>query len=156
MLTAHLPSGYILGKTPAAAGLMPVALIGAVLPDFDMIFFYFVDDRAMHHHYYWVHLPVFWLCVAAIALPLAAWMGYLRAVLVFFVAILMHLLLDTISGGVAWGLPQDDRLFSLVTVPATHSNWILSFMLHWTFLLELMVWFVAAILYWRQFQGAYA
>lgn len=153
MLTAHLPSGYILGRTPPVAGLMPVAILGAVLPDFDILFFYFIDDRAFNHHYYWVHLPIFWVCVAAIVLPLLAWKGYLKAGLVFFAAILMHLLLDTISGGIAWGLPFDDKLFSLVTVPATQSHWILSFMVHWTFLFEIVIWAVAGVLFWRQMRG---
>jgi len=44
------------------------------------------------------HLPFFWLCVATVALPLLASRGYLRAGLVFFAAILMHLILDTIEG----------------------------------------------------------
>ena len=62
MLTAHLPSGYIVGRlvprfwrpVPKA---MPVALVAAVLPDFDMIWFYLVDNGRVHHHRYWVHVP---------------------------------------------------------------------------------------------------
>lgn len=156
MLTAHLPSGYLLGKTRPASGLMPIVILGAVLPDFDIFFFYFVDDRAIHHHYYWVHLPLFWLCVAGVALPLLAWKGYLRAGVVFFAAILMHLVLDTVSGGIAWGLPFDDRLFAFATVPATQSHWILSFILHWTFTLELMIWLAAETLFWRDTRGRLA
>jgi hypothetical protein len=151
MLTAHLPSGYVLARLlPRGIPLaMPAALLGAVLPDLDMIWFYWIDDRAFHHHRYWVHVPFFWLCVAAVVLPLAAWAGWGRTALVFFGAILMHLLLDSIGGGIMWGAPFSDRLFALVEVPPTQTHWVASFVLHWTFLPELAVW-VAALVLWRR------
>jgi hypothetical protein len=149
MLTAHLPSGYVLGRLlpKTIAHAMPVALVGAVVPDLDMIWFHLVDNGAIHHHRYWVHVPAFWIVTAAVALPLAWRFGRLGAALVFFAAILMHLLLDTISGGILWGAPFSDHLFALVTVPADYSHWIISFVLHWTFAAELVVWAVALILW---------
>ncbi|NJM84197.1 MAG: metal-dependent hydrolase [Tabrizicola sp.] len=152
MLTAHLHSGYVLARAlpPDIPRLMPVALVGAVLPDIDMVWFHLVDNGAFHHHRYWVHVPVFWLAVAAVALPLAAWLGYLRTAAVFFAAILVHLVLDSIGGGILWGAPISDHLFEMVTVPAAHGHWILSFMLHWTFLLELLIWAAAAFLWFRR------
>jgi inner membrane protein len=158
VLTAHLPSGYVLARAlpPAIPALMPipflmpVALLGAVAPDFDMIWFLFVDKGAIHHHRYWVHIPAFWALVALVALPLAWWLGHLRTALVFFAAILMHLLLDTISGGIMWGVPFSDRLFALVEVPAAYSHWVISFMLHWTFLAEVVVWLVAISFWFRR------
>lgn len=151
MLTAHLPSGYVLARMvpPGVPYVMPAALIGAVLPDLDMIWFYLVDDRAFHHHRYWVHIPVFWLCVAAVSLPLAARAGLGRTAAVFFAAIVLHLLLDSIGGGIMWGAPFSDRLVALVEVPPTRSHWVASFVLHWTFLLELAVW-LAALMLWRR------
>lgn len=150
MLTAHLPSGYLLGRLlPRAVPFaIPVAMVGAVLPDVDMIWFHFVDNGTIHHHRYWVHVPAFWAAVAVVVLPLAWWMGRLGMALVFFAAILMHLVLDTISGGILWGAPFSDHLFALVEVPATYGHWIISFMLHWTFLAELVVWGLAIAL-WR-------
>jgi inner membrane protein len=152
VLTAHLPSGYVLARAlpRSIPGLLPVALLGAVAPDFDMIWFLFVDDGAIHHHRYWVHIPAFWAAVAVVALPLAWWLGYLRTGLVFFAAILMHLALDTISGGIMWGVPFSDHLFALVEVPAAYSHWVISFMLHWTFLAEVVVWLVAITLWFRR------
>jgi hypothetical protein len=152
MLTAHLPSGYVLARALPRdiPRLMPVALVGAVFPDLDMIWFHFVDDGAIHHHRYWVHVPAFWLAVAVVALPLATWLGHLRTAAVFFAAILMHLALDTISGGVMWGAPVSDHLFTLAVVPAAYGHWIISFMLHWTFLLELVVWGMAIHLWTRR------
>lgn len=152
MLTAHLPSGYVLGRLlpRSIPHLMPAALVGAVFPDIDMIWFHLVDDRAFHHHHYWVHIPAFWAAVAVVALPLAWWLGWLRTALVFFAAILMHLILDTIGGGIMWGAPFSDHLHELVTVPARYGNWVTNFILHWTFLAELAIWAGAVVLWLRR------
>jgi hypothetical protein len=149
MLTDHLPSGYVLSRLwpKADRRIVVAALVGAVLPDLDMIWFWFVDDGAWHHHFYWPHLPHIWALAAMVTLPLLWRSRWLRPALAFFVAILVHLLLDSISGGIAWAAPRDMTLWSLVTVPATYSHWIISFVLHWTFLLELVVW-TAAIALW--------
>ncbi|SFR49685.1 metal-dependent hydrolase [Litoreibacter janthinus] len=153
MITAHLPSGYILGRTAQRYGvhpwLMPAALLGAVLPDFDLIWFYLIDNRAFHHHSYWVHIPGFWLVVAALTLlglrqVRPRWLPPAR---VFFAAIFLHLVLDTVAGDIAWAWPFSDRFFHFFTVPATQSHFILSFLLHWTFSLELMIWALAIYLY---------
>jgi inner membrane protein len=131
MITAHLPSGYVLGRTAQRYGihpwLMPAALIGAVLPDIDLIWFYLIDDRAFHHHYYWVHIPGFWLVVAVVTLlSLRQWRRqWLPPARAFFAAIFLHLILDSIAGSVAWSLPVSDHLFGLFTVPVTQSNFVL-------------------------------
>lgn len=151
MLTAHLPSGYVLGRLIRRdiLCLMPAALIGAVLPDLDLIWFYLVDDRAVHHHFYWVHVPVFWMVLAAVVLPGLALLArrWLATAFVFFAAIFLHLCLDTISGGVLWAAPFNRHLYTMVTVPARYDHWVTSFLLHWTFLLELAVW-ATAVIFW--------
>jgi inner membrane protein len=149
MLTAHLPSGYVLGRhwPRVDRRVMVAALVGAVVPDLDMIWFWFVDQGAWHHHLYWPHLPWVWALAALVAIP-ALWATvWRRPALAFFAAILLHLLLDSISGGIAWAAPVDMTLLSLVTVPASYGHWIISFVLHWTLLLELAVW-AAAIALW--------
>ncbi len=140
MLIGHLPVGYI---TARAAGqksglLMVAALIGSVFPDFDMIWFLFVDDRTVHHHRYWVHAPGFWIIVAALTLPFLRGRARVAGV-IFVVSVLIHIMLDTIGGGIMWLWPLSDDLHQFVTVPATQANWVLSFMAHWTFTLELAV-----------------
>lgn len=153
MITAHLPAGYIVGRTAKRYGvdrwLMAAALLGSVLPDFDLIWFYFIDGRAIHHHHYWVHIPGFWLIVATVTLlALRRWRPeFSPAARAFFAAIFVHLLLDTIAGSIAWGWPFTDRLFELFTVPATQNYWVMSFILHWTFLFEIAVWSLAIYLY---------
>lgn len=147
MITAHLPAGYLTGRAfkGRSGAIMAAALIGSILPDFDLIWFYFVDDRALHHHRYWVHAPGFWLMIAAVALPAlkALYPKALRPALAFFAAVFVHLVLDTLAGSIMWLWPLSTTLYALVEVPATQSHWILSFLLHWTMLCELAIWIAA-------------
>lgn len=153
MITAHLPSGYILAHAlPAAPFVFPAAILGAILPDFDLIWFYFIDNRAIHHHRYWVHAPGFWLMLAAVGIPLIRQFAarFLPAALAFLTAILLHIVLDTLAGSIMWLWPFSNELYVLIDVPATQSHWILSFLLHWTMLAELLIWIVAFILFFRR------
>jgi inner membrane protein len=140
MLIAHLPAGYITARVVGVQAGWPLAaaLLGSVLPDFDLFWFYLVDDRAVHHHRYWVHAPGFWAISAVVALVVLRGQARWTAIL-FFAAVFGHLVLDSIGGGIMWLWPFSDRLFSLIEVPATQSHWVLSFILHWSFAAELAV-----------------
>lgn len=149
MITAHLPSGYVLGRAAGWSGpVMVAAIIGAAWPDLDLFFFYFVDNRAFHHHYYWVHAPAFALLIslAMLAVTRWRWQAAFPVVLAFASGWVLHLLLDSIAGGIMWFWPFSTELFLLFPVPATQSHWVLSFILHWTFLAELVVWAITIIL----------
>ena len=65
MLTAHQPSGHVLGRSlpKGIPAPVPAALVGAVFPDPDMIWFHFNDDRALHHHpcFDWALALYLWL-----------------------------------------------------------------------------------------------
>jgi len=159
MLIAHLPASYLwtrvlqrrLGKQ-----LLPLGLLASVLPDIDLLYFYFVDGRAHPHHTYWTHRPVVWALLASLAAVLVVWERRLRdPVLVLFSNILLHLALDTVAGGICWLYPLSDRSVQLVRVPAVHGHWLLSFVHHWTFLLELGIW-VAAVAVWGRDRAAAA
>ena len=151
MIIGHLPSGYILGRvlrvgTPA---LMFACVLGAIFPDFDLLFFYLVDDRAFHHHRYWFHAPGFWLIICAVVIPVLwfaarSWLSLFGA---FVLGNFLHVLLDSIAGGIMWAWPYSNDLISLVTVQPTHSHFILSFMAHWTFWLEITLWIFAVTLF---------
>jgi len=152
MITAHLPSGYVLGRLlPKRPYILTAAIVGGVLPDLDLIWFYLIDDRAFHHHRYWVHIPLFWALVAGVALPVMAWArrDLLAPAMVFFAALLMHICLDTIAGDVLWHWPWSDHMTHLITVPAAHDNWVLNFILHPVFALELLIWATALLLFKR-------
>lgn len=152
MLTAHLPAGYCLtrlatGRRNAGWAVLAIVLVCSVLPDFDLFFFYFVDGRSLHHHRYWVHIPAFWAAVAAITLPIVWRTRYRLVAILGFAAIILHLVLDTIAGGILWLAPFDTTLYRMTTVPAIYSHVMISFILHWTFLLEFVVWGLALGLY---------
>ena len=157
MITAHLPSGYLLAKlTRTPRSLMPFAILGAVLPDFDMFWFHLVDNRAFHHHKYWVHVPGFWLPVAVFTLAFLYLFirprlkfPVMQAAYLFFAAILIHLILDSFTGSIMWLWPFDHTLYELVKVSAQYDNWVWSFILHWTFSAEVMIWFAAIYLYFK-------
>ncbi|MEO6298472.1 MAG: metal-dependent hydrolase [Paracoccaceae bacterium] len=151
MLTAHLPSGYILARCirRPVPYLMPAALIGAILPDLDILWFRLVEHAAVHHHRYWPHIPLIWVAIAAVTLPILRQFGYLHTALVFFAAVFLHLVLDTVAGGILWGYPWDDTLYHFVTIPPIHHSWVVSIVLHWTFLLEIAIWVVAICLWFK-------
>ncbi|MDG2452630.1 MAG: metal-dependent hydrolase [Paracoccaceae bacterium] len=143
MIIGHLPSGYILARhLPPLPLVMGAAILGGVFPDFDMIWFYLVDDRAVHHHRYWVHIPAFWSTVCAVTMPLIytfARQLFLPAA-TFFVAVMMHCVLDTVAGGILWHWPFSNEFTHFMTIPSRYDNWIWNFVLHPVFGLELLIW----------------
>ncbi len=151
MLIAHLPAGYVIGSlarrmAPDARSVMLAALAGSVAPDFDIAWFWFVDNGGVHHRTYPTHWPLMWAALAAFLIPLVtlAARRWKVAVAVFFLAVLSHMILDSVAAPMHWLMPFDDRAVELVRIPATYSHWILSFMLHWTFALEIGICAVAA------------
>lgn len=150
MILAHLPSGYLLGRVAGGRdrAILIAALIGSVAPDFDMVWFYLIDQGQTHHHRFWPHIPLVILGIAAAALPLTALIArrWMAPVAAFFAAVMMHLVLDTVNGAILWLWPFSDRLYSLVTVPATRAHWVLSFLTHWSTLAELAIIAAAALL----------
>jgi inner membrane protein len=157
MLIAHLPAGFILGTLARnvsgnARAIMPAALLGSVAPDLDMFYFYLVDGQQTHHHSYVTHWPLFWLGLGCVVLPLVGrrWPRSTPAALVFFVAAMLHMMLDSIAAPMLWLMPLSDVSVELVTIPARYSHWVLSFVLHWTFALEITICAWAAFLAVRQ------
>ena len=159
MFIGHLPAGYLataalLGRAPRPErrGLLLIGLAASVLPDLDLLYFYFVDDRRQVHHAYLPHLPL--ACMAALgAAALVLWLVRARrtawlALAVFGVNVMLHLLLDTTAGGIRWLWPFSHEEFALGTVRARYEPWFLNFVLHWTFALEVAL--VAAALWWSQ------
>lgn len=163
MLIGHLPAGYLattlaLDRLEVDAAqrkkLLAVGLVCSVLPDVDTLYFYLVD-ASRHHHSLLPHQPLFWLALAGGALLIAraarssfaaraAWIGGGN--------LLLHLALDSIAGRIQWGWPFSEAYLTLVAVPARYDSWILSFLTHWTFALELAVVVAAGGLWWHRRQ----
>ena len=157
MFIAHLPAGYVLTRrlldlTPAGHALsrriLALGLLASVLPDFDLLYFYLIDNRQTLHHLYWPHLPVFWLAPPALSLLICAITRNRTLTLVslvFHANVFLHLVLDTVAGHILWLYPFHPDSVVLVDVPARYGWWVWNFVLHWTFGLELLIcaWAVA-------------
>ena len=158
MFIAHAPSGYLLGalaqrlkhSSLAPRTLMLACLAGATAPDLDLLYFYLVDDRQTHHHQYFSHWPLLWLGLVALN---AAWLSVRRrsvcaqAGLAFALGGVLHMLLDSFVGDVWWLAPFHDQAYALFSVPARYKPWWLSFVLHWSFAIELLICLAATVVY---------
>ena len=115
-----------------------------------MLYFYLIDDRQHHHHSYLTHLPITWIILLAVGLVwrrLCNVPGNATAFVLFTLAGIVHLLLDTIVGDVWWLFPLIDQPFALFTVSDRFDPWWLNFIIHWSFLLELAMWMFALLVW---------
>ena len=55
-----------------------------------------------------------------------------------------------------WLWPFSDRLITLAVVPARYDHWVISFILHWSFLAEIAITLLAAGVLWPNRRGASA
>ena len=161
MFIGHLPCGYL--ATAAASHAWPgedsaerqrrlftTGLICSVLPDLDLIYYYAVDNQQHLHHSYWTHIPAFWVVVFGLLAPIVLFRpGWRSTYFVALMNIFLHLVLDSIAAEIYWFAPFSRSAFGLVEVPASHSWWVMNFLTHWTFGLEVAVVFAAGWLAWR-------
>jgi inner membrane protein len=150
MFIGHVPAGYLAStflldraRVPPAdrRRMLLIGLATSVLPDIDLLYFYLIDHRRHVHHTYLPHLPAFWLVVfaiwaAALLLRRTSRVGWL-ALGVTSLNVLLHVVLDTLAGGIEWAWPFSRTAFVLASVPRHYEPWYLNFVLHWTFLLEI-------------------
>ncbi len=166
MFIAHLPAAYLLTRAMIRRAnrglaarkqryssflLLLIGLVASVFPDLDLIYFYW-ENRRQNHHLYWTHVPIFWVLFAAAAVTFLKWINasrYLLYVWVFTLNILLHLILDTFVGGILWFYPLSMDLIYLIKIPAVHAWWVANFLWHWTFLVELLIFYMALLAYTR-------
>ena len=58
---------------------------------------------------------------------------WLPMVTVFTTGAMLHMAMDTIAAPLRWLAPFSDVVTEFVQIPKIHSNWIVSFVFHWTF-----------------------
>ncbi len=157
MLTAHLPSGFLVGNLATAnrgsKQIMAASLIGAMIPDLDMLYFHFVDFGRTHHHQFISHWPLAWLALGLsviFATHVTGCSTQRTIAIAFFSAVILHFCLDSIAAPVFWLMPFSKGQIELVQIPANYGHWIISYLLHWTFALELSIWLAALIVYKRR------
>jgi len=135
-------------STKSNGRLMALGLLGSLLPDLDMLYFYLIDDRQYLHHGYWTHIPLFWLALFGLVLAGGAVLrqpSVLPAAAIFFSNVFIHLGLDTIVGKVRWLAPFSSHDFVMFDVPARYGWWVWNFVFHWTFLFEITIVFAAVV-----------
>ncbi len=159
MFIAHIPSGYIMSKyildrarhiPVAATALFMAGIIGAVAPDFDMIYFYLIDHRQTNHHRYISHWPILWLSLVVVSYLLLRYTKRQREAflaMTFSLGGMLHLILDSFAGVIWWFAPFLDRPYTILSVVARTQPWWLNFILHGSFVLELLICVWALILY---------
>lgn len=163
MFIAHLPSGYILADLldkklkPNLLGskaFYSIIMLGAIFPDIDLFYFYFFDQRSVHHHKYFVHWFSVWIPVFLMAYTfwkISKHRSKLAlATTLFSGAALLHICLDTFVGDVWLFAPFIDRAYVFFEVTARYQPWWLNFILHWSFLVELLICAYALYVYIRK------
>lgn len=154
MVIAHLPAGYLLTKHLQsrfhATSLLWAGLLGSILPDFDILYFYLVDAQQVSHRSYITHWPLFWLGVAYLVLPFVRIWGSrvaFTACVFLFANIGLHMLLDSVMAPVYWLQPYSEESFQLLKLKYTHaySFWLWNYMAHPAFLMEIAI-CIAALL----------
>ncbi len=159
MLIGHLPAAYLLGRTVCISvlskqlnsrAIILAALVGGIVPDLDLIYFYSIGGKQVVHHQYWSHIPFYWVVIYlsfSLITFLCQNLKAFKIVSVAFSAIVLHLALDTITGQIHWLYPISATTFTLVPVPAVHGWWVSNFLLHWTFVIELLLIILALFAY---------
>ena len=168
MLTAHAPAGYAVSKLAVSMGWIPksaasprtaigVGVFAALLPDLDMLYFLTIDQRQHLHHSYWTHIPLFWVAVCGAAIIGSFLLRCHRIIPLIVLAgvnLLLHCFLDTIVAGILWHKPFSHRYTVFAEVPNVYPYTALNFILHWTFVLEVLVWLAALGMFaWGQRAG---
>jgi hypothetical protein len=166
MFIAHIPSGYIMAVSfvkrisqfpKFSSSVMAAGVIGAIAPDFDMVYFYLFDHRQTHHHRYLTHWPLLWMSMVVVSIVWLCLSRFSKAAglsLVFAVGGVLHLILDSFVGDIWWFAPFADKPYAMITVPALFNPWWLNFFLHWSFAVELVICLWALTLY-RQRSNVY-
>ena len=61
----------------------------------------------------------------------------------------LHMVLDSVAGGIFWLYPFNQEYFRIFKVTARFDWWVLNYIFHWTFLLELLIITVAVFVYYQ-------
>ena len=152
MFIAHIPVGYLTTKfrlrrctdlsTKEYKVLLSLGLIASVFPDFDMIYFYLIDNRQHLHHSYWTHLPLYWVAITALGLLVAVVIknrSFMLSFQIVSLGIFGHLLMDSMAGRIRWFAPFSKYGVALVDIPSKYGWWVLNYLLHWSFVIELLL-----------------
>lgn len=156
MFIAHGPAGYLIARLAGPAAerkgvpwprFVTAAVIGAVAPDADFLWYYLIGHGNYSHHVYPTHWPLTWLLVTA----LAWWwckhnFKWGSVALVFGLGGLSHMLLDTFASGIQWLAPLSTHTYRIVLLHHYLRN--IGMGCAWNPMLELPI-VATALIVWR-------
>lgn len=161
MFIAHLPSGYILAKALYVKlhstgihvkSFFTAIMLGAIFPDFDLFYFYLIDQRSTHHHQYFPHWFSFWITTFLIAFYFFKHLKSKFSLLIclFCSGAILHIFLDVFVGDVWLFAPFIDQPYAFFEVTPRYQPWWLNFIWHWSFLIEVLICISAVIVYFKR------
>jgi len=154
MFIAHAFGGYLgtrlclksqVGQELSERRWMSFLIFGiicSILPDIDLLYFYTLDHRQHPHHQFWTHMPFFWITVSLFVYALGRWKFRPYAALISLLLLggtFMHMILDSVAGGIFWLYPLSDTYFKMFTITPRFQWWVLNYIIHWTFLAEVAI-----------------
>ena len=164
MFVAHLFAGYLCTRHTIRRVRIPLlsekhwtnyivfGVVCSVLPDFDLLYFYTIDNRQHLHHSYWTHIPIFWLFTTGLVYAVCRWVFKKRCGVICLILLFntwLHLVLDTVAGGIYWFYPFSDVNIQWMHITSRYDWWVLNYIIHWTFMLEICIMLAAVYTYRR-------
>lgn len=155
MLIGHLPAGYFISRYIIKKNHLPLnktwiglGLLGAVLPDFDLIYPIFFNSSIASHRMLLTNIPLLWLflaliCQFAYLIWKRIWIKY--ATFLIFANVFFHFILDTPFVGVKWLWPFYDKLIGIYNVGLTDGFIVENYFHHWYWYLEILFWIASII-----------
>ncbi|ESK55718.1 metal-dependent hydrolase [Acinetobacter tjernbergiae] len=165
MFIAHLPSGYILAKALYSKlhstgiqtkSFFTIIMLGAIFPDLNLFYFYLIDQRSVHHHQYFPHWLSVWITIFLIALYCFKSFKSKFALLtcLFCSGAILHIFLDLFVGDVWLFAPFIHQSYAFFEVSSRYPTWWLNFILHWSFLIEILICLRALFVYFKSTKAA--
>ena len=159
---SHMAAGYLINRTLAAGGLLPIDSLPAVnlasmifsnLPDLDMVFFRKITDH--HRVNSPFHYPFTWWVIFVSVLLwaiLSNSFGALPYIYLAIICVLVHFVMDSlgVNAGICWLQPFDKREFSfspLLPNTSSFKKYAIQHLTHWSMLVEVAIWIFALIVY---------
>jgi len=170
MFIGHPAAGYVWtrfllkkGVLNGSAGIeyhacLLLGLISSVLPDFDLLYFFFIDFKKHTHHTFLPHIPAFWVIIAIISMLLCIIFKnrQLKKVSLIIISnVVIHLLLDTISGGIYWLYPFSGQECTVFEIRTKYDMWVLNYFLHWSFVGEVILVMAGIFVFFRKKAAVY-
>lgn len=158
MIIGHLPVGYFINrylikklKLPLNKVWLGLGILAALLPDLDYAYWIFSNSQNNTHRGYVTGYPLFYLTLfllSVIIYSLIKKIWLKSAIIVIFINIFIHFVLDTVFYGIKWLYPLSGAYVGIYNVGGYGSGTgiqVPNYWNHWYWYLELLLWAIAII-----------